>query len=268
MRKALGFVGLALTVSFFGCKTSPTGRTQFIVVPDSQMNQMGADAFTQMKEKTPRETNSVIVNFVKCVATPIANQSNDETGVKNWEIQVFRDPTPNAFALPGGKIGVHTGMLPVAKTQGQLAAVLGHEVGHVIARHGNERVSQAFALEGGLAAVSSAMNPNNPSNGLLMGALGMGAQLGVAMPHGRKQESEADVIGIDLMAKAGFDPRESVKLWQNMSKAGGGAPPEFLSTHPSNENRIAGLNEKMSDAMKTYEKARRSGKRPSCRHPN
>lgn len=151
------------------------------------------------------------------MANAITAVAVDHTGVASWEVVVFRDNSANAFALPGGKIGVHTGMLKVATSADQLAAVLGHEVGHVIARHGAERVSQAMAAQAGLL-VTDLLLETNRNRGTIMAALGLGAQFGVILPHGRKQESESDDIGQQLMAMAGFDPRESVQLWRNMQK--------------------------------------------------
>jgi len=180
-------------------------------------------------------------------------------------VNVFNDEAVNAFALPGGKIGVYTGILQVASTQDQLAAVIGHEVAHVLANHGNERVSVAFAADSGLKMAQVLAGKATQQKAQLLGLLGLGAQVGVLLPYGRTQESEADILGIDYMAKAGFDPRQSVTLWQNMAKAGGKKPPELLSTHPSNATRIKGLNSRMERAMKLYKQARANNKKPNCR---
>jgi predicted Zn-dependent protease len=230
------------------------------------MNAMGSSSFEEMKKKTPRENDPRINAYVKCVAMAIAHEAQDGTGVRDWEVVVFRDKTANAFALPGGKIGVHTGILPVAKTPGQLAAVLGHEVGHVIARHGNERVSQNVGVGLTMAAISQAIaKPGDQKGQMIMGALGLGAQVGVLLPFSRTHESEADKIGQDLMARAGFDPAESVTLWHNMASAsGGGAPPEFMSTHPSNQSRIEALEAQLPETRPVYERAKASGKNPQC----
>ncbi len=176
----------------------------------------------------------------------------------------MRTDTPNAFALPGGKIGVNTGLLKVARTQGQLAAVIGHEIAHVLEGHANERVSAEFASQTALQAVSVVADASNPMYGQMVGLLGAGVQVGVMLPFGRKQEREADLLGLDLMATAGFDPRESIALWHNMSKAGGGQPPEFLSTHPSHGTRIRDLEQRMSSVMPLYEEAKAQGRRPRC----
>lgn len=242
------------------CQTSPTGRKQLALVPDSQMDQMGNQAFNELKAKQPIESDSAMNSYVKCVADAITAVLPEK---RSWEVVVFKDNSPNAFALPGGKIGVHTGMLPVAKTASQLGAVLGHEVGHVLAGHSKERVSEQVVTQGGIELLGGILaSKDDPRKGVLLGALGLGAQFGIALPHSRTQESEADVIGLDLMAKAGFDPHESVSLWKNMEEAEGGQPPEFLSTHPSHGTRIGNLQAHMPEALATYKKA---AARPSCR---
>jgi predicted Zn-dependent protease len=236
------------------CATSPRGRKQLILVPDDQMEAMGIQAFAEMKVQKPVNTDARVNSYVRCVADAVTSAVDGGAGRK-WEVLVFADDSANAFALPGGKIGVFTGLLKIAQTPSQLATVIGHEVGHVIARHGNERVSEAVAAQGGLEVISAAMKEKGPQHDLIMAALGLGAQFGVLLPHSRVQETEADVIGLDLMAKAGFDPRESVNLWQNMEKSSGGQPPEFLSTHPSHGARIEKLRQNMSHAIKLYQAA-------------
>ena len=229
------------------------------------MAEMGAASFQDMKSKTPVDSDPATNRYVRCIADAITEQSKDQTGVKTWEVVVFKDDTPNAFALPGGKIGVHTGMLKVAKTQSQLAAVIGHEVGHVIARHGAERVSQQLAAQGVLLGASIAVGQDNPNAGLIMAGLGLGAQYGILLPYSRTHESEADVIGLDLMAKSGFDPRQAIELWKNMAaSAGGGEPPEFLSTHPADATRIKNLESKLPPSIEEYQKAQAAGRRPKC----
>lgn len=242
-----------------GCATSPTGRSQLVLMPDSEMSQMGLQAFTNIKKETPVETSGGTNSYVQCVGKAITREVGG-----SWEIVVFRDDTANAFALPGGKIGVNTGLLKVAENQDQLATVIGHEVAHVQSQHSNERVSQQFAVEQGLGLISAIASPQSATGQTLMGLLGVGAQYGILLPYSRVQESEADILGLDLMAKAGFDPRESVKLWVNMGKAGGGKPPEFLSTHPSDRTRISGLTAHMPVALNLQNKARQQGRRPDC----
>ena len=243
-----------------GCATSPTGRSQLVLMPENEINQMGLQAFTTIKQETRIDHSTTTNRYVQCVAQAITR----ETG-GTWEVVVFNDADANAFALPGGKIGVYTGMLKVAENQDQLATVIGHEVAHVLAKHSNERVSQKFAVEQGLGLINAIANPQSGTGQTLMGLLGVGAQYGILMPYSRIQESEADLLGLDLMAKAGFDPRESTKLWINMGRAGGGQPPEFLSTHPSHSTRISELNQHMPVAQQLQARARQQGKRPSCK---
>lgn len=181
-----------------------------------------------------------------------------------WEVVVFDDEQVNAFALPGGKIGVYTGLLNVAENQHQLAAVIGHEVGHVIAEHGNERMSQSTLINMGSQAVGQVLAANEvPQSGPIMAAIGLGVQVGVQLPFSRTHESEADVIGLQLMAKSGFDPRQSVNLWQNMDAASGGnRPMELLSTHPAPQTRINNLQANMPNAYASYQA---TAYRPNCR---
>lgn len=248
-----------------GCATSPLGRSQLMLVPESQMDQMGAQAFSQLKSGTPIERNLTVNDYVRCVAEAITQTANSQTHISNWEIVVFKSNEVNAFALPGGKIGVYTGLLKVAKSPSQLAAVLGHEVGHVIAHHGAERVSQQAGTQLGLEALG-ALTPENPNKNALMGLLGVGVQVGVLLPFSRTQESEADIIGLNLMAQSGFDPTQSVELWKNMIAASGGkSPPQILSTHPASENRIKDLEQHMPEALPYYQNAVASGRRPNCK---
>ena len=249
-----------LVGAMFTCATSPTGRRQLVLVDDADMNQMGAEAFEEMKKQTPIDSGAAVNTYVNCIVNALLAVTEDTTGVSSWEVVVFRDNTANAFALPGGKIGVHTGILPVAKTAGQLAAVLGHEIGHVVARHGNERVSQNQAGNTVLGAVGAVVE-----NEAVLGAIGAGAQFGVLLPFSRAHESEADVIGQELMAKAGLDPAESVKLWENMAALGGDQPPQIMSTHPSHDTRIAELREGLVQNTILYQQAQNEGRRPNCR---
>lgn len=245
------------------CATSPLGRKQFLIVGDSQMNQMGIKAYEQMKAKQQLSTSAVKNTYVRCIATAITRElGGNQQG--RWEVNVFENPAPNAFALPGGKIGVNTGMLSIAQTQDQLAAVMGHEVGHVIARHSAERVSLDTATSTGTQLLQVLAGEPTEQKKQLFGLLGLGTQFGVKLPFSRKHESEADIIGVELMAKAGFDPRASVQLWENMSKASKGAPPEFMSTHPANSTRINQLNNHMGKSMQLFQQARTQGKRPQC----
>ena len=262
-----GFTVGLVVLAIAGCATTPTGRRQLKLMPDSQMNSMGLSSFEELKKTTPIEKDAAWNQYIRCIVNPLLAVSEDTTGASDWETVVFRDDSPNAFALPGGKIGVHTGMLKVAKTDAQLAAVLGHEIGHVTARHGNERVSQGLIAQGVMVA-ADAFSKNSPQKPVLMGLLGVGAQFGVLLPFSRSQESESDRIGLDLMSRAGFDPREAVTLWENMKAASGGkSPPEFMSTHPSNDSRIRKIQEQVPSVLKNFEAVQASGKAPRCERP-
>ena len=246
------------------CATSPLGRTQLRLFPESKMDELGAAAYAALQGETPRSQDALVNAFVHCVADAVVDALNDGERRYEWEVTVFRDTSVNAFALPGGKIGVYTGLLEVARGQHQLAAVIGHEVGHVLASHANERVSQSWVVESGLGLAQVIAGTGSSANPELFALLGLGAQVGVLLPFSRIQESEADWIGLDLMARAGFDPRASVSLWQNMARAGGSAPPELLSTHPSSDTRIRELQRRMTKAVLIQEAARARGNDPNC----
>jgi predicted Zn-dependent protease len=252
------------------CATSPTGRTQLLLMDRVQMADMGKAAFVQMQGEVPKSNDAAKTGYVRCVANAIVSilTPTDLRGlpVSEWEVELFDDESANAFALPGGRIGVNTGLLDVAVTPDQLATVLGHEVGHVLAQHGNARVSNSQLAQTGMSLASVFIGGETAQQQQLMGLLGMGVEFGVLKPFGRADESEADIIGLKLMARAGFDPRQSIPLWQNMARASAGqAPPEFMSTHPSHATRITELQAQMSEALPLYEQARASGRRPDCR---
>lgn len=254
---------LAMSAVLVACATSPTGRSQLMLVSEAQVAQMGAAAFDQMKEQTPPSNDAGVNRYVTCVADAVLTALPGDQG-RNWEVRVFNDDSANAFALPARKIGVHTGLLKVAANDAQLATVIGHEVGHVLAQHSAERMSLQFATESSGALLGILLGESSNEKGMLLAALGLGAQYGVILPYSRVQESEADIVGLDLMAKAGFDPRESIALWRNMSAQGGDQPPEFLSTHPSHSSRIQGLEAQMAKVEPLYRQARAQGLRPNC----
>jgi predicted Zn-dependent protease len=231
------------------------------------MNELGAAQYGETLQdpkvvlsKDPRE-----IEPVKRVAARIidaAKRSKYAEAAKSfdWEVTVIKDDnTKNAWALPGGKIAVYTGIFPMAKTEAGLAAIMGHEVVHALAQHGGERMSQGLMAQVGMSAAAillSTQGGNPALNQLGMQAMGLGLQAGVLLPFSRKHESEADYIGVLLAADAGYDPREAVRIWERMAAASdGGAQPEFLSTHPANETRIADLNRWMPEALAMYQRA-------------
>ncbi len=246
------------------CQTSALGRKQLKLMPESTMSEMGVTAFAEISQKKPASSDAFANAAVRCVAGAVTGALSGPDARIRWEVRVFEDDTPNAFALPGGKIGVNTGMLRVADNQHQLAAVIGHEISPVLAGHANERMSAEMLVQTALGAVQAVANPANPMHGQMVGLLGAGAQVGVLLPYGQSHESEADLMGLDLMARAGFDPRQSIALWRNMAAAGGEQPPEFMSTHPSHETRIADLAQRMNSAMQLFAQATSSGRAPNC----
>lgn len=238
------------------CSTSTTGRKQVMLFSDSELNKMGASSFEDMKKNIPISHDKSVNEFVQCVADAIIKNVPKSAHNGAWEVVVFDSEQVNAFALPGGKIGVYTGILKVAETQDQLGAIIGHEVGHVIESHSNERLSSNQASQMGLSLVNVLLESQNvESRNTVMAGLGLGMQYGVLMPYGRSHESEADIVGQDLMAKSGFDPKASIKLWQNMAKISQGAPLEFMSTHPSNATRIKQLTEHLPKSTPFFAKA-------------
>lgn len=242
------------------CATSPLGRSQLKLYSDDDMAQMGATAFQQTAKETPVSADGRTTAYVSCVARAITREIPNGGA---WDVKVFESTQVNAFALPGGHIGVYTGLLKVTQTQDQLAAVIGHEVSHVLAGHANERASQDAATNAGLQLASVFVGDGVLGQGT-MAALGLGAQYGLLLPFSRAHESEADLLGLDLMSRAGFDPRQAVQLWQNMARVGGEKPPEFASTHPSDETRISQIEARLPQDLPVYEQAKASGRRPRC----
>jgi predicted Zn-dependent protease len=245
-----------LTLLVAACATAPyTQRSQFMLVSESQEVALGADAYKQVLSKEKISHDPEINAIVRSVGERIARVA-DRPDYK-WEFVVIDAPkTVNAFALPGGKVAVYTGLLPVAGDTAGLAAVLGHEIAHAIARHGAERVSQAMGAQVLGAALSVGLGGTDPQTAnAIMQLYGLGAQVGVLLPWSRTQESEADHIGLILMAKAGYDPQAALALWQRMEQLGskeGGQPPEFLSTHPSYGTRQRDIKAWLPEAERYY----------------
>ena len=266
MKKVILGFSIAALVMACATTTSPTGRTQRVgAVSQQQLNQLGAQAFAQAKAKSPQSNNAGQTAYVRCVVDAIAQQL--PSGWQgNWETALFANNSPNAFALPGGKVGINTGIFSVAKNQDQLAAVIAHEVGHVVSNHHDERVTRQMGAQAGLGIVGA----------ILGSAYGQGAaqatsQFGGAavqglflLPNNRVQETEADIVGQQLMASAGFNPQQAVGLWENMIAASSTRAPQFLSTHPDPRSRIAELRNRAGALMPAYQQARASGRTPNC----
>lgn len=262
---ALGFA-CTLLLSACATTTSSTGRTQIIGgVSQQQLDQLGSQAFDQAKGEKPLTQDGKQSAYVRCVVDAIVAQLPAQSR-GGWEQAVFIDKTPNAFALPGGKVGVHTGIFEVARNQDQLAAVIGHEIGHVIEHHHDERITRQLMAQTGVGLAGAVLGSRYGD-----GAAQTTSQVGGAaaqglflLPNSRTQETEADVVGQRLMAQAGFDPRQAVNLWENMLAASGGRQPEWLSTHPDPRARIGELRKRADALMPTYEQARAAGRTPRC----
>jgi predicted Zn-dependent protease len=268
MRLSLLSVLLLLLLS--ACATSPTGRKQLRLVTDQDAAQAGNQSFQQIKKQTPVDQNPADSNYAQCIVRALSAATGAPRGGGNWVVTVFKDDkTVNAFALPGGHVSVYTGIFKVAKTPGQLAAVLGHEMGHVQAGHGAERMSdqEAASLGIDLTAILAGIDQTSAKGQSAMAALGAGAQIGVLLPFSRAQESEADNLGTQYMAEAGWDPHEALQLWRNMLSSNQGAPPELLSDHPADMNRLQALQEQLPGDMQRYQAAQRAGRQPDCTAP-
>jgi predicted Zn-dependent protease len=245
----VGGVSLLLTVMLLACQTVPvTGRQQLILVSAQEENRLGISAYREVLKEERMSRDPQLNALVRRVGERIAAVA--ERPDFDWEFRVIDKDVANAFALPGGKVAVYTGILPYTETEAGLAVVMGHEVAHALARHGGERMSRTIIAQLGLAAVQAGLQTSNPA---VVQGIGLAYGVGVELPFNRSQESEADHIGLILMAKAGYDPRQAIPFWQRM-EAGQrqGGPPEFLSTHPSGETRQAQLREWLPEALRYY----------------
>lgn len=234
-----------------GCATAPiTGRSQLMLVSESEEAALGMQAYREVLQKEPISSDPRYTEPVQRIARRLEAAANRPD--LRWEVHVIEeDKTVNAFALPGGKIGVYTGIFPVAQTEAGLAIIMGHEVGHVIARHGAERMSQQMGAQliGSALAVGFQASPYANT---IMAAYGLGAQVGVLLPYSRLQESEADRVGLVLAARAGYDVQAAVGVWQRMAKLSGRRPPPFLSTHPTPESRVDEIKQFLPQAQAQF----------------
>lgn len=250
------FFLLAVTVS--ACSTVPeTGRRQLILLSQAEEMQMGFSSFEQLKKEVPISNDKKLNEQLQRVGKRIAAVAPLKDA--KWEFVLFDSPDANAFCLPGGKVGIYTGILPITQDDGGLATVIGHEVAHAVARHGGERVSQSLLLQAGGTALGVALSGYDPKVQSAANQIyGLGSQLGYALPHSRHQESEADHLGILYMADAGYDPEHSIAFWQRFGahneKAGSGTP-WFLRTHPLDETRIENLKSWLPKAKERYRKS-------------
>jgi predicted Zn-dependent protease len=253
---------LALIIA---CSTVPvTGRRQLNIIPESELNSMSFSQYDEFIKGHKLSTNVEQTAMVKRVGEKIQHaveQYMADQGLSarlngySWEFNLVEDSLINAWCMPGGKVVVYTGILPVTQNESGLAVVMGHEIAHAIAEHGNERMSQGLITQfGGLALAKAIENKPQETQNLFMTAFGVGANLGVLLPYSRLQESEADHLGLIFMAMAGYDPNGAVEFWERMASMSGGAPPEFLSTHPSDQTRINKIKELIPEAMTYYKK--------------
>ena len=250
------------------CATVPlTGRKQLSLVPESDMIALSLTEYGKFISTNKVSTDKNKTAMVKRVGEKIskavetymasAGLSKNLEGYK-WEFNLIEDATVNAWCMSGGKVVVYTGLLPIAQNEAALATVMGHEIAHAVARHGSERMSDQMLIQLGGTALSSALSQKSEqTRQIAMTAFGVGSQLGVVLPFSRQHEYEADYMGLIFMAMAGYDPNESIAFWERMAKQSGSKPPEFLSTHPVDENRIAKIKEKMPEAMVYYSKSKK-----------
>ena len=260
MKKFIALILLSTII--YSCSRVPlTGRKQFAIIPSSQMQSMATAQYGQFMQQNQVIRSGNDAAMVKRVGQRISSAVTNYLQSKGagkilqgfkWEYNLVQSPQANAWCMPGGKIAVYTGILPITKTEAGLAAVMGHEVAHAIAKHGNERMSQALGAQLLGAAGGVALSTKNPRHGQVFNqAFGVGSQLGL-LAFSRKHELEADEMGMIFMAKAGYHPQEAIDLWKRMAARGGQKPPEFLSTHPHESTRIAKLQANLKKAMVYY----------------
>ncbi|HEX2101837.1 MAG TPA: M48 family metallopeptidase [Candidatus Synoicihabitans sp.] len=262
MRHYRSFPLVLLLATLVGCSTVPeTGRRQLMLVSPEQEAQMGLSAFSQIKQEEKISNDSRYNAQVQRIGQRIAESVGREIPNAEWEFVVFESEDINAFALPGGKVGVYTGLLKLAGSDDEVACVIGHEIAHVTSRHGAERTSQnqLAAGVGMLGAIGLSMSDMEPGKrNAILGLYGAGATVGVLLPYARTHETEADTIGLRFAAGAGYDPRAAAQFWRKMQAANerSAKPPEFLSTHPSDDRRIATLEQLAPEYMALYESAK------------
>lgn len=266
MNRQIKFAVLLTAVVFMtaSCGTVPlTGRSQLNLLPESSMVEMSLTSYSDFLKENKLSTNATQVQQIKRVGAKVSaavesylRTNGFESYIQNfkWEFNLVQSDVPNAWCMPGGKVVFYTGILPMTQNDAGVAVVMGHEIAHAVARHGNERMSQSMMLEMGGTALAEALKQKpEKTQALFSTAYGLGTQVGVALPFSRKHELEADEMGLIFMAMAGYDPREAVAFWKRMAAKGDSATPEFLSTHPVDTRRIAELEKLMPEAMKYYQ---------------
>jgi predicted Zn-dependent protease len=267
MKSVVLAASIAMLLAACATTISPTGRTQVVGgVSQQELDQLGLKAFAETKAKEPIDKDPKRNAYVRCVVDALVAQLPPQWRSTAWGTAVFDDKEPNAFALPGGKVGVNRGIFAAAKNQDQLAAVLGHEIGHEIARHHEERITRQSGTQTGLSVLSALPGAGYGSAAAdTLGQVGgLTAQAAFLLPGSRTQQGEADLVGQRLMAQAGFDPAQAVDLWKNMVAAGGKRPPQWLSTHPDPSARIGELQRDVAALEPVSAQARGAGRTPTC----
>ncbi len=270
MKKLVSLSIAAMLLVLSGCGSVPvTGRKQMLLVSDSEVLTLSLQQYGEFMKTAPISTDKTNTALVKKVGRDIANAveaylnangMGDMVSSFAWEFNLVKSNDVNAFCMPGGKIVVYEGILPVTKDATGLAVVMGHEVAHAIAKHSNERMSQQMVAQYGSQALNMAMSSSSAKTQQIANTVfGLGAQYGVLLPYSRKQELEADELGMIFMAMAGYDPREASAFWQRMSAAGGASVPEFQSTHPSDNTRVKKIEEALPRALQYYTGKPQSG---------
>ena len=251
-RNLLALLAGATAAPLAAC--SDPGQLGESLVSPQQERQMGAQEFTKIQHELPRSTNSAYEHELQSVGQRIAAVSGSQIPPAQWDFVVFRSDQVNAFALPGGHVGAFEGMMVLVNgDDAELAAVVGHEIGHVIARHSAQRVGTEEITQLGIGVVAAALQLGGYADAQTASQLlGTGAQYGILLPFSRSQELEADRLGLTLMARAGYDPKAAILFWQKMMASGGAQPPAFLSTHPSDQDRIARLEALLPQAQQEY----------------
>jgi predicted Zn-dependent protease len=233
-----------------------TGRKSHVAMSTREEASLGVQSYQQVLAQSESVNSGPELEMIKGVASRLATATGQAGADFDWQVSLIRSSQVNAFCLPGGKVVVYTGILPVTQNESALATVLGHEMAHATSRHGSQRVLEQNLAQTALTGVAMSLSDMDyDKQRAVMGALGAGAQFGVLMPFSRKHESEADHIGLHYMARAGYDPRESIRFWQRMENGGGAQPPEFLSDHPSHGTRIQQLEAEMPKALEEYSKS-------------
>jgi len=254
-----------VSIALVSCsKVLITGRKQLLLVSDTEVLSMSATAYKQFIDSVPKSKNIVKSQMVSRVGSNIskavesylkANGLESEIANLKWEFNLVKDTTVNAFCMPGGKVVVYEGILPMTKTEGGLAVVMGHEIAHAVAKHSNERLSQQMMASFGSGLADVLLSNKSTVTRQTIGILyGLGAQVGVILPYSRKHEYEADRLGLIFMAMSGYDPNEAIAFWERMAANGSGSVLEFMSTHPSDENRILKMKAVLPEALSYYKK--------------